>query len=367
MHLCYIADVNSVHLHRWVSFFVERGHQVSVITDADGVLPGVTVYNTGDCMPSIRLPGLSATYQILEKAYRIRKVIRQIKPDLVHGHYATNCGFLAALSGFTPLVQTVHGSDVLVDAVGSREKRWFVRHALQKATWITSPAKHMTERLLDMGIPGDRITTIQYGVDTGVFKPPENPAERRSFRVVSTRMFEWRYNVDLLIRAIPALRDRVPEVEIVLAGDGPDRVALQDLAQKLNVTDAIRMVGLVAHASMPELLQSAAVYVSTSVTDGSSLSLLEAMACGAFPVVTDIPANREWIADGENGFLVTTADPDALADRIARTLTDPVMQAEICARNAALVRARGDYHTNMQRIESIYEQLCESHTFATKT
>lgn len=358
MHLCYIADVNVVHLHRWVSFFIERGHQVSVITDEDGVLPGATVYNTGECLPSVRLPVFSAMYQILEKAQRIRKVIREIKPDLVHGHYATNYGFLAALSGFKPLVQTVHGSDVLVDAAGSWEKRRFVRYALRKATWITSAADHMTERLLEMGIPGDRITTMQYGVDTGVFTPPEDPNERRPLRVVSTRMLEWRYNVEQLIRAIPAVQSRVHDVEVVLAGDGPERPALERLVNELGITGVVKMIGRVSHETVPALLRSAAVYVSTSVTDGTSLSLLEAMACGAFPIVTDIPGNRGWVRDGENGFLIRTDDVDALSDRIARVLEQPDFRDEVVTRNLDLVRQHGDYYANMARIEKGYQALC---------
>lgn len=144
MHLCYIADVNSVHLHRWAAFFIERGHQVSVITDLAGTLPGAAVYHIGDCLPAIRLPMFAAVYQIGAKALAIRRLLRQIKPDLVHGHYATNYGFLAALSGFTPLVQTVHGSDVLVDAAGSWEQRWFVRYALRTATLIRARGDYRT-------------------------------------------------------------------------------------------------------------------------------------------------------------------------------------------------------------------------------
>lgn len=357
MRLCYIADISSVHIQRWIRFFIERGHDVSVITDVPATVPGAQVYNIGACLPPFQLPGVSAVYQILAKVSAIRRLLRRIQPDLIHGHYATNYGFLAALSGFQPLVQTVHGSDILVDAVGSREKRWFVRHALKRATHITAPAEHMTRRLDEIGIPRERILILQYGVDTTQFAPSDDSAVRQAHRVVSTRMFDWKYNVDQLVHAAPALSSLYPDVEIVLAGDGPDRDALQELAHTLKVETVVRFVGRVLPESMPTLLQSATVYVSTSVTDGSSLSLLEAMACGAFPVVTDIPANREWITDGENGFLVRVGDVEALADRIAQGLTNDVLRTAAVCRNAELIRERGDYRINMVGIEHLYEQI----------
>lgn len=367
MHLCYVAHIDSIHTRRWVSFFVERGHRVSVITDVAGDIPGVTAYRIGDCLPPVRLPGVAAVYQIVAKAAAVRRVVHTIAPDIVHGHYTTNYGFLAALSGFQPLVQTVHGSDIMVDAQGAWEQRWFVRYALRRAALITSAAEHITERVVAMGIPPERVLTLQYGVDTDVFRPPPDPADRLPRRVVSTRMFEWKYNIQHLIRAIPAVQARVPDVEVVLAGDGPDREALCALVNDLGIGEAVRMTGRVAHDRMPALLQSAAVYVSTSVTDGASLSLLEAMACGAFPVATDIPANRPWITDGENGFLVKTDDEDALVDRIARALTDTALRTSAARRNAALIRERGDYRTNMGRIETMYERLCASPTSVMKT
>lgn len=358
MHICYIADVNNVHLHRWAAFFIARGHQVSVITDTEGTVPGAPVYGIGDCLPGVSLPVFSAVYQILAKAWAIRRALRQIKPDLVHGHYATNYGFLAALSGFTPLVQTVHGSDVLVDTVQSWERRLFVRYALRRATLITSVAEHMTRRLIGMGLPAERILTFQYGVDTTRFTPPADPAVRKPFRVVSTRMLEWRYNLEQLLRAVPLLRTSVPEVEVVLAGDGPDQAALQCLTETLGIHDVVTMVGRVAHDSVPALLQSATVYVSTSLTDGASLSLLEGMACGAFPVVTDIPGNREWVTDGMNGFLVPVSRPDILGERIAQALTDPALRADVIKRNTALIQERGDYQRTMAGMEDVYHRLC---------
>jgi L-malate glycosyltransferase len=357
MHICYVADASSVHVHRWASFFLDEGHQVSIITDVPGDIPGAEVYNVGDLLPSVRIPGISAGLQIMAKVRHIRRIIRVIQPDIVHGHYATNYGFLAALSGFQPLFQTVHGSDVLVDASGSWEQRWFVRYALQKAVRITVVADHMAERVSAMGIPTERLLVHQYGVDTERFSPPVESSVRGQYRIVSTRMFEWKYNVGELVHAAPAVIARVPRAEFVLVGDGTDRDQIEGLVAASGVGASISLVGRQTHGDIPDLLRSAAVYVSTSVTDGTSLSLLEAMACGAFPVVTDIPGNRSWVVDGENGFLFPTGNPEVLADRIAIALEDQDLRANVVARNLEMVRTRGEYRSSMKIIEAEYERV----------
>ena len=81
--------------------------------------------------------------------------------------------------------------------------------------------------------------------------------------------------------------------------------ALEREVESLNINSSVKFLGRVPHEEMPNLLAQADIYVSTSLHDGTSVSLLEAMGSGAFPVVTDIPSNREWIINGENGFLVS--------------------------------------------------------------
>jgi glycosyltransferase involved in cell wall biosynthesis len=354
LHICYVGDARSLHVQRWAQFFVERGHRVSVITDRMEEISGAAVYDIGEGLLPFRLPVVGAVWQIAVKARRIRRLVLQLRPDILHGHYATNYGFLASLAGFTPLVQTVHGSDLLVDAQGAWEQRWFVRHALRRATLITAVTRDLMHRVVRMGIPAERVLIHQYGVDTSVFTRPPDPGTRRPGRVVSTRRFEWKYNVFHLIRALPGVRARVPDVEVVLAGDGPDRQALEALIRELGVEAAVTLAGHVAHEAIPALLQSAAVYVSTAVTEGASLSLLEAMACGVFPVVTDIPGNREWVTDDENGFLVPVNDVEALADRIATAFEQPALRQAAASRNFDLIRRRGDYRRNMTKMEAVY-------------
>ncbi|MBM3264722.1 MAG: glycosyltransferase family 4 protein [candidate division Zixibacteria bacterium] len=357
LHICYIGDAGSIHVKKWVAFFVKRGHRVSVITDVPGDIPGTEILEIGDCLPPVSIPVAGTVFQIALKVRNIRKAIHRIKLDIVHGHYLTNYGFLASCAGFAPLVQTAHGSDILVDAAGSWEKRWFVRRALSRATFVTAVTRQIAERIAAMGIAPERLMIHQYVVDTTVFTPPADPKTRHPKRILSTRTLDWKYNVQHLIRAVPAIRARVPDVEVVLAGDGPDRAAIESLIRELGIETVVTLKGRTPPDGIVSLLRSASVYVSTSITEGASLSLLEAMACGAFPVVTDLPGNREWINDPDNGFLTPVNDVDRLADRISTALKNDEQRRQTAERNMDVIRHRGDYATNMKKIEDLYFKL----------
>src|SRR5581483_12442875 len=121
--------------------------------------------------------------------------------------------------------------------------------------------------------------------------------------IVSTRHLEPLYNVGLLIEAFPAIVHAFPGARLILIGDGSERARLQARARELGLDGQVQFLGRRRPAEVAGYLSAADLFVSTSLSDGNNISLNEAMACGAFPIATDIEANREWIAHGENGFL----------------------------------------------------------------
>jgi glycosyltransferase involved in cell wall biosynthesis len=108
---------------------------------------------------------------------------------------------------------------------------------------------------------------------------------------------------------------------------------------------------------MPALLQAHDVYVSASLSDTTSVSLLEAMACGLFPIVTDIPANHEWITDGENGRVV----PPGEATKLAVTIIDSWRDAELCLRakgiNLGIIETRARWEETMRPVKELFDNV----------
>jgi glycosyltransferase involved in cell wall biosynthesis len=144
-------------------------------------------------------------------------------------------------------------------------------------------------------------------------------------------------------------------VTATIAGDGPERGALEARVAALGLSSCVRFVGRVPHDRLPVLLGEAAAYVSTSRSDSTSISLLEAMASGATPVVSDIPGNREWLA--ESGRFFPVGDAPALASALIEVLGDAEFRRAARVTNRARVEHDGDWAANVARIESRYATL----------
>lgn len=352
MTICYLSDARSVHTRRWVAHFANRGHSVHVISFAPGSIQGATVHH-------VPLHGGKAAGLALALP-RLRRLIRRIHPAVVHAHYVSSYGIAAALAGATPLVVTAWGSDVLVVPVESSLMRAAMRWALRRADVVVSVADHMADTMRAMGLR-DEILSLPFGVDTALFHPGRRSAPP-DFDLVCTRPCDPIYNVELLVRSLPHVVAARGAVTCALVGGGAQQAEMQTLANDLGVGHVLQFIGAVPHEDMGAWLGRARVFVSPARSDGNNISLNEAMACGCLPVCTDIPANREWIEHGVNGFLAPVDDPHAMAACIVKALEPPAAAPEWLAHNWSLVQARGNWNRNMEEMQRVYDRLVSGGT-----
>jgi len=365
MRICYFADAISIHTQRWVKYFADKGHEVHLISTVplgDGNIGNTELYVLNKFRPQIRI--ISFLINLLSAAFQVRKLIKKIKPDILHAHYITECGFLGALSGFHPFVLTAWGSDVLVDTANSRIYRYFVEFALKRADLITTEGENAIEEMIRLRGDPDKINLILFGVDTKKFSPKDRSLdeEHRAFdspTVISTRNLAPIYDLETLIRSVPSMLEQIPEVKFIIAGNGTQENYLKDLAKSLNVLDSITFVGHIPHEELPHHLRTANVYVSTSLSDTISGSLMEAMACELAPVVTNVGDNKKWIANGENGFIIPVKRPDLLAEKIIYLLNNEELRQKMGRANRQLIEERADYKKEMDKMEQLYEELLE--------
>jgi len=293
--------------------------------------------------------------QFLININKVKRVVNKVRPDILHSYYLTNYALLASLIGFKPLIVTVAGSDLFWEPTRSPLLRLIVKFVLNKATVVHSVAEHMTLRLTQWGVSYNKIITLPEGVARQKFHAIN--VTRRGEKVISTRNFKPLYNLQLLIEAIPYVVDVLPYVKFILIGDGPERDKLIEKAKSLGIYDHIDFHGKVCRDEIPYYLRSAEVYVTTSLSDGTSASLLEAMACGLFPIATDIPANREWIKDGITGYLVPIKDPRILAEKIIIALRNASLRERAKVKNLELIKSKADDEIIIQRLIERYREL----------
>ncbi len=285
----------------------------------------------------------------------LRRLAATLAPDVVHAHYVTSYGAVSALAGLRPLVVTAWGSDVLVSPQRSGLLRWFARRALRDADLVTVVAEHMSSAVESLGVARERIVALPFGVDCEFFRPALEPsAEPPPWRAICTRNFAPVYSVDTLVQATSEARGLGLEMRLDLAGAGPLEPMLRAQVDALGLAGTVRFLGHLDHAAMVRELGAHHVFVSPARSDGNNISLNEAMACGCFPIATDIPANRQWITDGVNGLLYPPGDASALVRCLLRIAAAPAWRAKAATENRLLVEQRANWRANLQRMMDLY-------------
>jgi glycosyltransferase involved in cell wall biosynthesis len=382
LRICVVGDLDGVHTHRWVRWFVERGHEIHGISyyQPRRPPPGVTVHILAGGGVTAAAPGgwRTAARRLAEAAspslwrlvnglrYQRRglaQAIERVGADAVHAHYVVEHGFYAALAGGRPLVVTAWGSDVLVAPQRSPLARFIARYALRRADLVTSNNEYMARRLVELGAPAGRVELVVLGAEAFFLEAPEAsvnlwPAGETPPTVISLRSLDSRlYNVEVILRAMARVRRRVPGARLLVAGEGRLRAGLERLALRLGIQEGVTFLGYLDREALRDALASAHVYVSVPRSDATAVSTLEAMAVGCFPIVSDLPSQEELVRHGENGFRVPVGDSSALAERVVEALERPDLRRQAVESNRDLVRRRGLLETNMARMEELYRGL----------
>jgi glycosyltransferase involved in cell wall biosynthesis len=365
MKICYVADGASIHTQRWVNFFARKGHKVHLIgwKVIAGYENNVQFHPLTRLVPEIW--AVSQYFSFLLWILQVRLLIKRIKPDVIHGHFVVPYGFLATSASLCPSVVTAWGSDVLMGAKGW--KGLLIKNSLKKADSVTCDAEHIMKVLKELGTNQEKISLIYFGTDTQKFSPGQRNEKLReqlgilnSPVVISLRSLTPLYDVESLVRAVPLVLKEVPEVKFVIAGDGEQRAYLNSLAGALKVSDRVRFVGQIVNTQLPEYLNLADVYVSTSLSDaGLSASTAEAMACGLPVITSDFGDNSKWVEDGINGFLIPLKNPEALAAKIIHLLLNSEDRTKFGHANRQVIETRNNYEKEMSKVEDIYHKLVD--------
>jgi glycosyltransferase involved in cell wall biosynthesis len=265
------------------------------------------------------------------------------------------------------------GYDLLQDAQRDAVWRWATRYTLSHSAMMIGDCDTIRKQAILFGMPEEHIVTFPWGIDLEHFAPPVQPGEdgrarSKPFTLLSARGWEPVYGVDIIVRAFILAIQRIPDLRLVMLGNGSQKPWVQKtfrqagLLDPSGTTDTIQeprviFPGQIKYADLPRYYHSADLYVSASHSDGSSISLLEAMACGLPALVSDIPGNREWVRPGENGWLFPDGDADSLAQAILNAAAQhdrlPAMGEAACR----TAQERADWRQNFQRLLEAFKRV----------
>jgi len=352
MRLLLAGDIRDPHIRRYTNYFRSRGHEV-VLVSAENDPHHKPDYQ----IKTIPGPG---PVKYLSGFFSFKRIINEFKPDLINCHFLPNYGLLGQLSGFHPLVVSVWGSDILISAIKSSLHKFRAVNVLNSADLVISDAELLTKKTKELSSKIHKIITVPFGIDSAIL----SKGEKRSFetrgrlRIISTRKLERLYRVGDFLDALVELSPDIIRDAIIIGG-GSQLDDLLEQKARLGLS-GVEFTGQLDHDDLIGLLLAGDLYVSCSESDSTSVSLLEAMACGLFPIVSDIPGNREWIDDGENGFLFPVGDSKTLAEKITHAASDIDLRKKAFKLNIDLIIQKAVWQDNMHAVEREFMTLVEN-------
>lgn len=296
-----------------------------------------------------------ARYLLL--APTLRRLLRHIRADALLSFYAGGFAAMAYASGFRPYAVYVVGSDVLLS---HGVKRSLTRVFLNAASQVFVTGTYLTQKTRELA-PVARLMTLYLGVDTKRFSPRPKPSQ--PVRIVCTRGFLPVYNNDYLIQGLARMPDVSTDFAVTFAAGGPALESARQLADEClpaKVRRRVEFLGGVDHERLMEIVTSSHIYVSASRSDGTSSSLLEALSTGVFPILSDIPQNREWINDNgalRNGILVPLDEPNTLGNALHHAIHDDQWRDRVADYNRNLVMTRADSHRNVATLAATLDNM----------
>ncbi len=303
MRLVLIGDGQSPHLLKWARALAPRVELWAVSSRGfdpgfDAILPAERRLALGQ---ATRFEGGNAA--LLWQLPRLVRWLRQVQPDWLAPHYLSSHGTLAWLAvrlGGVParIAGSAWGSDILVTPQRSRLMRWVTRAVLQACTVCTSDSQHMTSRMKALG--AGEVLTFPFGLEV----LPEAPGPKDEALFFANRGLEPIYAPQRVLEVFAGFARDWPAARLVVANDGSLRSTLQARAEQPDLAGKVRFVGRLEAGEQAAFYAQARWYMSLPVSDSVSVSVLEAMAHGAIPVLSDLPANRELVTDGHDGLIL---------------------------------------------------------------
>lgn len=366
MKLCIVGNPNTVHVRRWLRYFSPR-HDVYFF----GVQPP-----DGPPPEGVRFFDLTSITYVRKIRYvvwsvELRRQIAQIKPDVVHAHWVSGAGWIGAASRFHPFMVTIHGSDLMVLPKQSLIARILAKWVLSRADYVTCVSERLYEEALAYGVNPEKLELAGLGVDTSVFQPAANPANVRSKLglgegpvIASIRAMKSIYNPIDIALSIPLVLERIPKARFIVLTYNANSDLLSKFKAAVQAGGANDVViyidELADDASIAQIYQVADVCISVASSDGTPISVQEAMACGIPVVLGDIPALKAWARHGQEALLIPLHDVDKLANAVVSLIEDSNLRHRLSLAGREYVCKYADSNMWLKRGEKIYQMLASN-------
>ena len=394
MKLAFLADARSPIAINWIRWLTEHGHEVHWISSRPAQPPfsGLASFRVLPIFPELP-PGMkiSRTHRLLHpaatiirhwwmpfrlstRAAQLNRWLKKINPNLLHAMRIPQEGMVAAQSkGLVghpkslPLLVSVWGDDFTYHARSSPMMAQLTKNTMHKADALHADCRRDIKLGIQWGLRIDAMTMVEPGnggirINRFCLKKPDPglltkySLPKDAFFILNPRGIRGVARTDTFFRAIPIVQKALPKAHFIALKMAESGEA-KDWIRRLGIRDYVTLLPAVSLEEMPNLFQLSPIMLSLTMHDGLPNVLLEAMACGSYPICGDVESLREWIDDGRNGSMVPAGDPKTVAGTILRVASDEALRRRAAERNRNIIAERAEWNSVMGRVEEFYRAM----------
>lgn len=379
MKVLFVVDARSPIALNWIRHFAGRGGEVfiastfpcsldlpikrlEIIPVAFSALKKQTQRPGGASARSLSLRTVIRQWigplTIRAAAHKLRALIDEVKPDLVHAMRIPYEGMIAADAyAGVPTIVSIWGNDFTLHAPSSPLMRHYTRWTMQVADAIHADCHRDIRLANEWGFDASKPTLVapgNGGIRTDIFYPPEKPIEEPV--ILNPRGFRPYVRNDTFFKAIPLVLAKHPNAKFICASMAGEPQANQWI-RELGISHAVELLELLPHEKTAEVYRRSQILVSPSVHDGTPNTLLEGMACGCFPLAGDLESIREWITPDQNGLLFDSNDSQSIASALVKAIENKTLRLSAAGLNREIISARAEYKQNMEKAREFYRMI----------
>ncbi|MFD9362087.1 glycosyltransferase [Priestia megaterium] len=362
-HVCFLASAASVHTVRWINALYKHGYKITLVTMEkpykDNIHPDIRV---------IELPYKgNKGYYMNRRA--LKKILKELNPDILHAHYASGYGTLARLVRFKPYVLSVWGSDVYLFPKQSRLKAYILKKNLQAATVIASTSSDMRKETYKYIDNRKSIYLTPFGIDLNKFSFKDYKTSKKQIDIGIVKRLEKVYGVEYLILAISELKKRLikqgmedlsNKIKLTIVGGGSIKKELVDLACSLKLEKSIEFVGDIPNEEVPSYLKRFDIYCAPSLSESFGVAILEASAVGLPVVASNVGGIPEVVLDGQTGYLVRPENSKDIVDKLYHLIANESLIDKMGREGRRFVEENYEWADSVKFMANLYDETLKN-------
>lgn len=366
MKLLLLSDANSTHTYRWATELAQKNIDILIFSLSENIsdyskYPTIKIISCNFSANKFNKNNNFLKVKYFKTLFKLKKVIKEFKPDILHSHYASSYGLLGALSGFHPFILSVWGSDVFDFPLKSFIHKAIIKYNLKKADKVLSTSKIMA--IETNKYTRKDIEVTPFGISLDTFKPikVDSLFDEKDIVIGTIKTLEEKYGIEYLIKAFKILQDKYPQLplKLLLVGGGQLEEKYKKLAKELNIDKNTIFTGKINYTEIPKYHNMLSVSVSVSVSDSESfgVAVVEASACEKPVVVSDAGGLPEVVENNETGFIVPKQNSEKTAEAIEKLILNKNLREQMGKTGRERVLKYFDIKENIKQMVNIYNSF----------